>query len=166
MSTIHTHEHTNPALAQPRREVSWATAAKATLHCLAGCAIGEITGLLIGTALGLPVTATIALSVVLAFLFGYGLTMRPFLKTGMTIKAALLIALAADTVSIVVMETVDNTIMVTAPGAMDAGLGDLRFYVWMAVALAVAFTVTTPVNRWLMSRGKGMASKPAGHACH
>jgi len=135
----------------------WRTAVSATLHCLTGCAIGEVLGMVIGTALGWGDVATIALAVVLAFLFGYALTMRPVLAAGIAFGAAVRLALAADTVSILVMEVVDNALMVAIPGAMDAGLASVTFWASLAVALAVAFVVTVPVNRWLIGRGKGHA---------
>ncbi|MEV8437226.1 DUF4396 domain-containing protein [Actinosynnema sp. NPDC051121] len=132
-------------------------AVSATLHCLTGCAIGEVLGMVIGTAIGLPNWGTVVLSVALAFFFGYALTLRGVLKSGLAFGAALKIALAADTVSIAVMEVVDNAIMVVVPGAMDAGLSSLLFWGALAFSLAVAFVLTVPVNRWLISRGKGHA---------
>lgn len=133
------------------------TAFVATLHCLAGCAIGEIAGLLIGTALGWGNGATIALAVVLAFLSGFALTALPFLRRGYSVGSALRIALAADAASITIMEIVDNAIMLGIPGAMDAPLDSLLFWASMAFALAVAGVVAYPVNRWLIARGKGHA---------
>jgi Domain of unknown function (DUF4396) len=133
------------------------TAFSATLHCLTGCAIGEVLGLVIGTALGWSTVATIALAIVLAFFFGYGLTMLPLLRSGMALGAALPLAFASDTLSITVMEIVDNLIIVVIPGAMDAGLGSLLFWGSLAFALAVAFVAAFPVNRYLISRGKGHA---------
>src|SRR5688500_10340204 len=132
-------------------------AVSATAHCLTGCAIGEIAGLAIGTALGWGDVETIVLAVALAFLFGYSLTSLPLLRAGMTVAAVAPIAFAADTFSIAVMELVDNGVMVVVPGAMDAGLGDPLFWGALAFALAVAFTAAFPVNRWLISRGKGHA---------
>ncbi|MFD4637588.1 DUF4396 domain-containing protein [Lentzea sp. NPDC058436] len=132
-------------------------AISATLHCLTGCAIGEVLGMVIGTALGWGNLATIVLAVVLAFVFGYSLTIRPVLRSGLAFKAALGVALAADTVSIAVMEVVDNGVMLLVPGAMDAGLGNWVFWAALAFSLAVAFVVTVPVNRWMISRGKGHA---------
>ena len=143
------HDHTAPA--------SWATAAQATLHCLTGCAIGEVLGMVIGTSLGWSAGATIALAVTLAFVFGYALTIRGVLRAGLPLAAALKVALAADTVSIAVMELVDNGVMVAVPGAMEAGLASVLFWGALAFALAVAFVVTLPINRWLMSRGRGHA---------
>jgi hypothetical protein len=150
-----THDHAGP--------VSWAMAARATLHCLTGCAIGEVLGMVIGTSVGLHDGATVALSVALAFVFGYALTMRGVLKAGLPFRAALKVALAADTISIAVMEIVDNAIMLAVPGAMEAGITAVLFWASLAVALAVAFVLTTPVNRWLMSRGKGHAVVHAYH---
>lgn len=132
-------------------------AVSATLHCLTGCAIGEVLGMVIGTALGWSNLATIALAVGLAFLFGYALTIRPVLRSGVPLRAAIGVALAADTVSIAVMEIIDNGVMLAVPGAMEAGLASWLFWVSLAFALAVAFVVTVPVNRWLISRGKGHA---------
>ncbi len=133
------------------------TAFSATLHCLTGCAIGEVLGVVIGTALGWSTVATIALAIVLAFFFGYGLTMLPLLRSGIALGAALPLAFASDTLSITVMEIVDNFIIVVIPGAMDAGLGSLLFWGSLAFALAVAFVAAFPVNRYLISRGKGHA---------
>jgi hypothetical protein len=132
-------------------------AVSATLHCLTGCAIGEVLGMVIGTALGWTDLQTVALAVGLAFFFGYALTIRPILRSGLALRAAVPIALAADTISITVMEVVDNAIMLSVPGAMDAGLASPLFWGALAFALAVAFVVTVPVNRWLISRGKGHA---------
>ena len=129
----------------------------ATAHCLTGCAIGEVLGIVIGTALGWSTVATIALAIVLAFFFGYALTMLPLLRSGMALGAALPLAFASDTLSITVMEIVDNLIIVVIPGAMDAGLSSLLFWGSLAFALAVAFVAAFPVNRYLISRGKGHA---------
>jgi len=129
----------------------------ATAHCLTGCAIGEVLGLVIGTALGWGTVATIALAVVLAFFFGYLLTMIPLLRSGLALSAVLPLAFAADTLSITVMEIVDNLIIVAIPGAMEAGLASPLFWGSLAFALAVAFVVAFPVNRWLIARGRGHA---------
>jgi hypothetical protein len=129
----------------------------ATAHCLSGCATGEILGLLIGTALGWTNAPTIALAVVLAFFFGYAFTMVPLLKAGLAFGAVLKLALASDTVSILIMEIVDNAIMLVIPGAMDAGLDSGVFWISLVVALLIAGTAAFPVNRWLISRGKGHA---------
>ncbi|MEV0458486.1 DUF4396 domain-containing protein [Catellatospora methionotrophica] len=136
---------------------TWGTAASATLHCLTGCAIGEVLGMVVGTALGWSTGPTVVLSIALAFVFGYALTMRGVLRAGVGFRQALKVALAADTVSIVVMELIDNAIMVGVPGAMDAGLASGLFWGALAFSLLVAFVLTVPVNRWLISRGKGHA---------
>jgi Domain of unknown function (DUF4396) len=135
----------------------WRTAARATSHCLTGCAIGEVLGMVIGTSLGWSTVATVVLSVALAFLFGYALTIRPVLRAGVAFRAAIGVALAADTLSIAVMEIVDNAIIVVIPGAMEAGVASLVFWASLAFALAVAFVVTVPVNKWLIGRGRGHA---------
>jgi hypothetical protein len=129
----------------------------ATVHCLTGCAIGEIAGMAIGTAFGFSNLATIVLAVALAFLFGYGLTSLPLLRSGMALGAVVPIALASDTLSIATMEIVDNLIVLTIPGAMEAGLDSLLFWGSLAFALVVAGLVALPVNRWLIARGKGHA---------
>ena len=139
-------------------------AANATLHCLTGCAIGEILGLMVGTALGLGNLATIALAIVLAFLFGYTLSTLPLLRAGLGIGAALTVVVAADTLSIATMELVDNLVVAVVPGAMAAGLATGLFWWSLAVSLAVAFVLTVPVNRWLISRGKGHAVVHELHA--
>lgn len=139
------------------------TAVVATLHCLLGCAIGEVAGLIIGTALGWGNAATIALAVTLAFASGFGLTALPFLRRGYTLEAALRIALAADAASITIMEVVDNALMLAIPGAMDAPLGSMHFWASMGASLAVAGVAAFPVNRWLIARGKGHA---VAHALH
>jgi len=132
-------------------------AASATTHCLTGCAIGEVLGLAIATALGWGNFASIALAVLLAFLFGYSFTAVPLLRSGLALSAVVPIALAADTLSITVMEIVDNAIVLVIPGAMEAGLGDLLFWGSLAFALAVAWLAAFPVNRWLIARGRGHA---------
>ena len=137
--------------------VSWAMATTATLHCLTGCAIGEVLGMVIGTSVGLSGWATIALAVALAFVFGYALTMRGVLRAGVPLRQALRVALAADTISIAVMEVVDNAVMLSVPGAMEAGISTALFWLALAGALAVAFVVTLPINRAMMSRGRGHA---------
>lgn len=143
-----------------------AMAASATLHCLTGCAIGEIAGLVIGTALGLGTLATIALAIALAFVFGYTLSTLPLLKAGLALGAALSVVLAADTLSILTMEIVDNLVMAVIPGAMDAGLVNAVFWVSMIIALAVAYVVAYPVNRYLLQRGKGHALTHEYHHGH
>ena len=142
------HEHPAP---------TWHTAISATLHCLTGCAIGEVLGMVLGTAFDWPTATTVVVSVVLAFFFGYSLTMRPVLAAGLAPGAAFGVALAADTVSIAVMEVVDNVVMVGVPGAMTAGLSDWLFWTSLVFALAIAFAVTVPVNKWMIGRGKGHA---------
>ncbi len=137
-------------------------AADATTHCLTGCAIGEVLGLVIATQLGWEDLPSIALAVVLAYIFGYALTLRPLLR-GMSFASAARLALAADTASITIMEIVDNAIMLVIPGAMDAGLGSVLFWGSLAFALAVAAVAAFPVNRWLISRGKGHAVVHAHH---
>ena len=132
-------------------------ALSATLHCLTGCAIGEIAGLMIGTALGLGSGATIALSVGLAFLFGYSLSTLPLIRAGLALSAAFSIVLAADTLSILTMEVVDNAVMAIIPGAMNAGLANTTFWLGMMISLAVAFLAAYPVNRYLLTRDKGHA---------
>jgi hypothetical protein len=160
------HENTSaadPKEASGRRWVSWATAAAATLHCLTGCAIGEVLGMVIGTAAGLHNGATVIISITLAFLFGYALTMRGVLRAGVGLRRALSIALAADTVSIAVMEILDNAVMVSVPGAMNAGPASALFWGSLAFSLLAAFVLTTPVNRWMISRGKGHAVAHVHH---
>jgi hypothetical protein len=148
----HHHRTEHPSgLALTRLAVS------ATLHCLTGCAIGEVLGMVIGTWWGWSTSATIALAVALAFLFGYALTIGPVLRSGLPLKRAITVALAADTVSILTMEIVDNAIMLAVPGAMEAGLTHPLFWASLAAALTIAFAVTVPVNRALIARGKGHA---------
>jgi hypothetical protein len=158
--TAHEHEHEHGHHAP---STSWRMAAQATLHCLTGCAIGEILGMVIGTAAGLHNAATVVISIALAFVFGYALTMRGVLRAGLPVRQALKVALAADTVSIAVMELIDNTVMVGVPGAMDAGLGQALFWLSLVLSLALAFALTTPVNRWMIGRGKGHAVVHAHH---
>jgi hypothetical protein len=138
-------------------------ALSATAHCLTGCGIGEVLGMVIGTALGWGNLETIALAVVLAFAFGYLLTMRPLLASGMRPAQAGRVALAADTASITIMEIVDNLIMLAIPGAMDAPLDSVLFWGSLAVALALAGAAAFPVNRWLIARGKGHSLVHAHH---
>jgi hypothetical protein len=142
-------------------------ALSATWHCLTGCAIGEVLGVAIGTALGWGNAPTILLAIVLAFFFGYLFTAVPLLRSGLALGAAAGIALAADTLSITVMEIVDNAVILVVPGAMEAGLDDPLFWGSLAFALAVAFVAAYPVNRWLIARGRGHAivhSRHGGHA--
>ncbi|QDL75786.1 DUF4396 domain-containing protein [Streptomyces malaysiensis subsp. malaysiensis] len=145
-----THEHHGSS-------TSWPMAAQATLHCLTGCAIGEIAGMAIGTALAWHNVPTMILAIVLAFVFGYSLTMRGVLRAGLDMRGALRVALAADTVSIAIMELADNATIVAFPGAMDATLSDALFWLSLALSFVVAFLITTPVNRWMIGRGKGHA---------
>ncbi|HEX5856484.1 MAG TPA: DUF4396 domain-containing protein [Microbacterium sp.] len=134
-----------------------AVALSATLHCLTGCAIGEVLGMVIGTALGFSEWGTVGLAVGLAFLFGYSLTSLPLLRAGLALSAVVPIALATDTFSIAVMEIVDNAIMLSIPGAMESGVGDILFWGALSFALVVAGVIAYPVNRWLITRGKGHA---------
>jgi hypothetical protein len=136
----------------------------ATWHCLTGCAIGEVLGVAIGTALGWGNLETIVLAIVLAFFFGYSLTMLPLLRAGLAFAAAVPLALASDTLSIGVMEIVDNAIILVIPGAMEAGLSDILFWGSLAFSLVIAFMAAFPVNRWLIARGKGHAVVHAHHA--
>ena len=142
---------------------SWRTAVSATLHCLTGCAIGEVAGMALATAWGWSNGPSIALAVVLAFVFGYLLTSMSVLRAGLGVRTALKVALAADTVSILTMEIADNGVVLAVPGAMAAGLADVLFWASLAFSLVVAFVVTVPVNRALLARGKGHA---AAHAYH
>lgn len=139
------------------------TAVAATIHCLTGCAIGEVLGMVLATALGWGDALSIAASITLAFVFGYGLTMLPLFRAGMPKRQVLRLALAADTFSIATMEVVDSAIIVLVPGAMAAGLGDPLFWGSLAFALLVAFFAAVPVNRWLIGRGKGHAVVHAYH---
>jgi hypothetical protein len=147
----------------PRGRELTRLAVSATLHCLTGCAIGEVLGMAIATALGWGDLASIALAVVLAFAFGYGLTAVGLLRSGLTVAAVVPLALASDTVSIAVMELVDNGFVLLVPGALDAGLRDALFWGSLLASLAVAFVVTVPVNRALIARGKGHAVVHAHH---
>ncbi|WTK83022.1 DUF4396 domain-containing protein [Streptomyces sp. NBC_01511] len=136
---------------------SWSMAVKATLHCLTGCAIGEILGMVIGTALLWGNVPTMALAIFLAFVFGYSFTLFAVRRAGVDWKSAIKIALAADTLSIAVMEIVDNSIIALTPGALDAHLSDGLFWYALLGGFAVAFLITTPVNKWMIGRGKGHA---------
>ncbi len=159
MSTTHAGHHHDSAGhhgAQDGRALT-RLAVSATLHCLTGCAIGEVLGLVLATWWGWSAWPSIGLAVALAFLFGYALTIGPVLRSGLALRAAVGVALAADTVSIVTMEVVDNAVMLAVPGAMEAGLGSWLFWASLVVALAVAFAVTVPVNRALIRRGRGHA---------
>jgi hypothetical protein len=155
----HAHAHQSPASvihAAPAPSLN-RLAFSATLHCLTGCAVGEVLGMVIGTAFGWSNGATIAIAVVLAFFFGYLFNMVPLIRSGMRIGQAVRLALAADTASIAIVETVDNLIMLVIPGAMDAPLGSPLFWGSLAVALIVAGIAAFPVNRWLIGRGRGHA---------
>ena len=154
-SPDHAHAHHDHHEMPTEGSALTGVAVSATLHCLTGCAIGEVAGVAIGTALGWSDLATIALAVGLAFTFGYGLTMLPLLRAGLAVGAVIPIALASDTLSIATMEVVDNGILLVIPGAMEAGLGDVLFWGSLAFALVIAFVLTVPVNRWLIARGKG-----------
>ena len=147
---------------------SWRTAITATLHCLTGCAIGEVLGMVLATWWGWGDVASVALAVGLAFFFGYLLTFVGVRRAGLDVPAAIRAALAADTLSITVMEVVDNGFLVMWPGAMEATLADPLFWVALGASLALAFVVTVPVNRWLIERGRGHAvvHQMHGHARH
>ncbi|MFF0062014.1 DUF4396 domain-containing protein [Streptomyces sp. NPDC005279] len=149
----HTHEeHTHDI-----GRVSWSMAARATLHCLTGCAIGEVLGMVLGTAFGWGNVPTMILAIVLAFFFGYSLTLRGVLKAGVGFSTAVRVALAADTLSIAVMELIDNGVIALWPNAMDAHLSDALFWGALAASLVLAFVATTPVNKWMIGRGRGHA---------
>jgi hypothetical protein len=153
-ATSHAHDHHEmPTSGSALNAVAFS----ATLHCLTGCAIGEVTGMVIGTALGFSDLGTIALAVSLAFLFGYTLTSLPLLRAGIALATVIPIALATDTVSIAIMEIVDNGIMLAVPGAMESGVADVLFWGALSVALVIAGVVAYPFNRWLITRGKGHA---------
>jgi hypothetical protein len=149
----HAHHHELPSSGPQLMSL----AISATLHCLTGCAIGEVLGMVIATAIGLGNGATVALSITLAFVFGYGLTSMPLLRAGLALATVVPIALASDTLSIATMEIVDNAIVLAIPGAIDAGLASLLFWGSLAFSLPVAGSFAVPVNRWLLARGKGHA---------
>ncbi len=142
------------------------TAFSATLHCLTGCSIGEVLGMILGSAFGWSNFTTIIIAIVLAFFFGYSLTMLPLLRSGLALGAVLPLAFASDTLSITVMEIVDNLVVLIIPGAMNAGLLDLLFWGSLAIALVIAFVAAFPVNRWLIVRGKGHAVVHEYHGGH
>ncbi|HEY6781500.1 MAG TPA: DUF4396 domain-containing protein [Thermoleophilaceae bacterium] len=152
-AAAHDHHHALPTSGRDLTQV----AISATLHCLTGCALGEIAGMAIGTALGFSNWGTVALAVALAFVFGYGLTSLPLLRAGLALGAVIPIAFASDTLSIATMEIVDNLIVLSIPGAMDAGLSSLLFWGSLSFALVIAGVIAVPVNRWLIARGKGHA---------
>jgi hypothetical protein len=156
----HEHQHHHAEAVESLNRIAFS----ATAHCLTGCAIGEVLGVVIGTALGWSNLPTIVLAVVLAFFFGYSLTMLPLLRAGLALAAAVPLAFASDTLSITVMEIVDNAIILVIPGAMEAGLDEILFWGSLAFSLVVAFLAAFPVNRWLIARGKGHAVVHAHHA--
>ncbi|MEH0544988.1 DUF4396 domain-containing protein [Streptomyces sp. B21-105] len=152
---------------QRRGHASWGMAVTATLHCLTGCAVGEILGMVVGTVLGWGNVPTMVVAILLAFLFGYSLTLFSVRRAGLDLRAAVKVALAADTVSIAVMELVDNAIVAFTPGAMDAQLSDGLFWAALLGGFVVAFLITTPVNKWMIARGKGHAvAHTHAHADH
>jgi hypothetical protein len=159
------HEGHNHAHASHKATSLNRTAIMATVHCLTGCTIGEILGMVIGTTFGWSNWPTVALAVVLAFLFGYAMTLWPLRKAGIAWGTALGLAFASDTLSMTTMEIVDNAIMLVIPGAMDAGLGTALFWGSLAVSLIVAGVAAFPVNRWLIAKGKGHALVHAHHGC-
>ena len=156
--SMHQARPTAPALTR--------LAISATLHCLTGCAIGEVLGMIIGTALGFSDLGTIVLAIVLAFFFGYSLTSVPLLRSGMALAAVAPIAFASDTISIAIMEIVDNAIILLIPGAIDATLSDVGFWASLAFALLIAGVAAYPANRWLLARGKGHAVVHQHHHAH
>lgn len=161
--TEHNADHTGHDTHAPS---TWGAAAQATLHCLTGCAIGEVLGMVLSTAFSLGNVLSIILSIVLAFVFGYGLTMRGVLRAGVDLRTAVRVALAADSVSIAVMELLDNFVMVAVPGALGATLADWLFWASLAFSLVVAFLFTTPVNKWMLARGRGHAVVHQYHSGH
>ena len=158
----HAHDHAHHHHAQDPGSLN-RVALSATAHCLTGCAIGEVLGVMIGTALGWGNLETIILAIALAFIFGYSLTLLPLLRAGLAFAAAIPLALASDTLSIAVMELVDNAILLFVPGAMEAGLDTLLFWASLAFALVIAGICAYPVNRYLIARGKGHAVVHAYH---
>ncbi|MGH6951910.1 MAG: DUF4396 domain-containing protein [Vitreimonas sp.] len=160
----HAHRHHGGTPQQDVRALS-RLAWSATLHCLTGCAIGEVLGLVLGTVWGWGAMASIALAVGLAFLFGYALTMIPLLRAKLALRRALALAFAADTVSIAIMEIVDNLVMLAIPGAMSVGLGNPLFWGALVIGLAVAAVAAYPLNRWLIARGRGHAVLHEHHKC-
>jgi hypothetical protein len=156
--------HKNPHAGKAEAVALWRNAVQATLHCLTGCAIGEVLGMVLATAFGFGNAASIAVSVALAFLFGYTLTIRPVVRAGVGFRRAVGVAFASDTVSITTMEIVDNAFILIVPGAIAAGLADGLFWWSLALSLVIAFIVTVPVNRWLIARGRGHAVMHELHA--
>ena len=161
----HHHSHHDRHHTFPQRTSLNRTALLATAHCLTGCTIGEMLGLVVGTMLGWGNWSTLALAIVLAFFFGYAMTLWPLRRAGMAWGTALGLAFASDTVSMAVMETVDNAMMMMIPGAMDAGLGTVLFWTSVFISLIVAGIAAFPVNRWLIAKGKGHAFVHAHHGC-
>ena len=161
--TPHDHSHHHHAASPAGKSGLNRLAFSATAHCLTGCAIGEVLGMVIGTGLGWSNASTIGLSVTLAFVFGYGLTILPILRSGLAFGSALSLALASDTASIAIMELVDNLIMLFIPGAMDAGPASLLFWSSLIFSLLVAGAIAFPINRWLIARGRGHAVVHAFH---
>lgn len=163
ISHDHSAPHHHP---EPQADSLTSLAFSATAHCLTGCAIGEVLGMVVGTYMGLANTTTVAMSVTLAFVFGYLLTIRPLLKNGVALRPALGLAFASDTLSIATMEVIDNAVMLIIPGAMDAGLGTVLFWGSLAFSLLLAFVAAVPVNRWLLSKGRGHALVHQYHHAH
>ena len=164
MSSLnHTHEDQRRASAEQGNSL-WRNAVRATVHCLTGCAIGEVLGMVIATAFGWGNAATIGISVVLAFFFGYALTLRPVIAAGVPLRRASRLAVASDTISILTMEVVDNAFILVVPGALAAGLADGLFWWSLALSLVIAFLLTVPVNRALIARGRGHAVMHNVHA--
>jgi hypothetical protein len=161
----HAHHTASHLPTTPGRQL-WRTAVSATLHCLTGCAIGEVLGMVLGSIFDWNNGLTVAVSIALAFVFGYALTIRGVVVAGVSLASALPIAFASDTLSIAVMELVDNLIIVAIPGAMDAGLASALFWGSLILSLVVAFLVAVPVNRWLIARGKGHAVVMSLHGHH
>jgi copper chaperone CopZ len=159
-SSVH-HHSTEPQVASLT-----SLAFSATAHCLTGCAIGEVLGMVVGTYLGLANMTTVGISVILAFVFGYLLTLKPLLKNGLAFRTALALAFASDTLSIATMEVIDNAVMLFIPGAMNAGLGTALFWGSLAFSLVLAFFAAVPVNRWLLSKGRGHALLHQYHHAH
>jgi len=147
-----------------RRRSLTRAAVLATIHCLTGCAIGEVLGMVLASALGWSNALSIGVSVLLAFFFGYALTLGPVVRAGVQLRRALRLAVASDTVSIGTMEAVDNAFIAVVPGALGAGLLDGLFWWSLGFSLLIAFALTVPVNRWLIARGRGHAVMHAHHA--
>ncbi|MFG2359839.1 DUF4396 domain-containing protein [Streptomyces sp. NPDC048521] len=155
--TAHADHHDHSGHHGHAPAATWSMAAQATLHCLTGCAIGEVLGMVVGTALGWGNLPTMVLAIALAFVFGYSLTLRGVLRAGVGFRTAFRVALAADTLSIAVMELIDNGVILVWPSARDAMPSDALFWTSLAISLVIAFAVTTPVNKWTIGRGKGHA---------